>query len=116
MGYYLEINAREINSKVTSGLMATIIRTVIGPRDELIDGWSLTTKHVALLIANMSVLHNKESFDAFVEQHKDSYWANSITKHPDIYRDTVSHIRDVFAETLANMVLDGKDVILARWE
>lgn len=116
MGSYLTFNQRENNCKVTSGLMATVIHTVIGPRDEILDGWALTPKHVALLIANMAILRDKESLNRFMELHKDSYWATSMSKHPDLYKDTASHVRDTFAETLADMVLNETDVILARWE
>lgn len=115
MGYYFEINGREYNSKVTAGLMGTIIHTVIGPRDEILDGWALGTKHMALIISNMANLSDKESLNRFMELHKDSYWATQMSKSPDLYKDTVSHVRDAFAEALANMILDGTNVVLATW-
>lgn len=115
MGCYLEVNERENNSRVTSGLMGAIICEVIGPMDEVIFGWVLTQKQIALIVANMSILRDKESFNTFMALHKDSYWANRMSESPDLYKNTVSYIRDAFAEVLADMILNDTDKILAKW-
>ncbi len=115
MGSYLNVNEKEYCSKVTSGLMGSMLHATFGAKNETLNGWLLTQDDMAKLFFNMKALKNKEAFDAFKQMFPDCYWVGAINNNPELYVNTVQHICDEFAEILAGMVLDRTHTVLACW-
>lgn len=120
MGSYLVCNYRENNSKVISGLMADIIREVVGDYNTKTgDDWLLTEEDLAKLVNITDMLVWDEAmFKGFLQigLDKNRYWANSWNKHPDLYGVRVLYqILSDFSVSLAHLVQSENKWVLVHW-
>lgn len=120
MGSYLVCDHRENNSKVISGLMADIIREVIGDYNSGSgEDWLLTKEDMARLVEFTDLLIQEDGvFKGLLRKglEKDKYWANSWIKHPDLYGERVMYkILSDFSVALARLILYEDKWIYVHW-
>ena len=115
MGYYLNINEKDYCSKVTSGLMGSILYATFGSKNETLNGWLLTKDDMAKLFLNMNALKDVQAMDCFMQTFPDSYWVDAFKKNPELCVHTVQHICNEFAEILARTIVDRSETVLASW-
>ena len=117
MGYTFVLDEKDCCSKVTSGLMGAIFHSVLGNKNDIIDGWQVNQEDLAKVFLTVSDFKkNKEVFRVFVELFPDSYWANNLRENPLYQAEKIEFIYTMLAETLAEMVVNKTDYIYAAWE
>lgn len=116
MGSYLILDHRENNTKSISGLMADIIRDIVGPAPECLQGsWALTRESLSkCTIAATSLLDDESKFKLYIEKHKTHYWVTSGNFKEN--KEKLQWVVNCFAVTLADMTLKDKGLVLAWWE
>lgn len=118
MGSYLVCDHRENNSKVISGLMADIIREVIGGYNTATgDDWLLTKEDMARLVEFTDLLIREDGiFEGLLKIgiEKQRYWA--ISWSDNLFGDrAIYKILSDFSIALARMELYGEEQVLVQW-
>lgn len=116
MGYGLVFDEKKNTSKEVAGLMSCILHTVIGAKNNEINGWELTQPDVAALVFKAISLKQPEELRAFQAQFIEHYWSRIMMSDPRLCKAIVDYVCDEFSVTLAKMIYNKKDVILAYWE
>ena len=104
-------------SKVTSGLMGALFHSVLGEKNNTIDGWQVNQIDLAkVYLTATDFKKNLQVFQAFVELFPDTYWAKNIMENPVYMQNKIVDVCNMLSETLAEMVINKTDYIYACWE
>ena len=82
MSYTFVLAEKDCCSKVTSGLIGAIFHSVLGNKNDIIDGWQVSQEDLSKVFLTVSDFKkNNQIFKAFVELFPDSYWANNLREN-----------------------------------
>lgn len=115
MGWYLEVNDRENNSKSTSFQLAYIIRQILPNVVETDYGWILNKRHVAALgYFTYLLLLNDRDLKKYIEENPNCYGFDGNYYFEGI-KNNIEWMHECFADTLIEMVLYKEKTIDVRW-
>ena len=114
MGYYLEFDGKENNTKTISYPMANLIRDLFPKVPENDWGWKLKKKHVAALTYFTRILLESDKLlKSYIDEDNDWYGFEDC-EYEEI-RNNIDWMYRCFADTLARMVLKKEKHIKAVW-
>ena len=116
MRYCLIFNENKIASKEIAGLMSCILHTVVGSKNDEINGWELNQSEVASLVLNALSLKQPNQLRLFQARFQEHYWSKAMISNPAFFEKVVDYICDVFSDTLAKMIISDTYVVLAYWD
>ena len=117
MGAVFVLDEKDCCSKITSGLMGAIFHSVLGEKNNTIDGWQVNQIDLAKVYLTATDFRKQpQIFTAFIELFPDSYWAKNLKENPVYMIEKIVYVCDMLAETLAEMVINKTDYIYAAWE
>ena len=111
------LDEKDCCSKTTSGLMGAVFHSVLGKKNDIIEGWQVNLEDLSkVLLTALELKRKPEFFQAFVEMFPDSYWGKRMKINPTHAAETITTVCDMLAETLAEMAINKTDYIYACWE